>query len=350
MHIEQTSFGTTDDGQNVDLFTITSSSGSLLQMTNFGAIVTQVVVPDRRGRLQNVTLGFSNLSGYLTKHPFFGATVGRFCNRIDRGRFVLDGKVHQLPINKEPNHIHGGPVGFDKRVWAVAGSGQPVAGNEETLEDSSAAVVFSLLSSDGDQGYPGMLKVTAEYRWSEANELTCTFRATTDSPTIVNMTNHAYWNLAGAGSGLIADHHLQFQSSRFLEVDDALIPTGAICDVGGTPLDFRKRCSIGSRLEQLPTTKGYDHCFVIDGPAGQLRLAARAEEPTSGRALEVWTTQPGVQLYTGNHLKEPFSAYSGFCLETQHYPDSPNKPHFPTTRLDPGEIFEETTVYRFGIS
>ncbi len=341
MKIERKPFGVTQDGQDVDLITMATASGSYLQMTNFGAIITQVVVPDREGRLQNVTLGFDDLSGYLVKHPFFGATVGRFCNRIDRGKFTLDGNEYQLPINKQPNHIHGGPVGFDKRVWMAAPC---------ESQDSQAGIRFTLTSLDGDQGYPGTLDVTAEYRWSETNELTCIFRAITDAPTIINLTNHAYWNLAGAGSGSIAEHVLQLWCSRFLEVDETLIPTGKIVEVDGTPHDFREPHPIGKRLEQLPSTKGYDHCFVVDGNLGDRRKAAFARDPKSGRTLEVWTSQPGVQLYTGNHLSVPFPAYSGFCLETQHFPDSPNKPQFPRVRLNPGEWFEEETVYRFGVA
>lgn len=340
MKIQQSHFGTTSDGQPVELFTIASSSGSSLQLTNFGAIITQVLVQNRDGKLQNVNLGFDKLDDYLTRHPFFGATVGRFCNRIAGGKFTLDGRDYQLDTNKSPNHIHGGPVGFDKKVWQA-----------KTFTDGEArsGVRLSLTSPDGDQGYPGTLQVTAEYSWSESNELTCLFTATTDQPTIVNMTNHAYWNLAGAGSGVVADHLLQMECDRFLEVDEGLIPTGRIRDVTGTPLDFRQYHRIGSRLEQLPATKGYDHCYVINGTPGQLRLAARVQEPSCGRTMEVWTTQPGVQLYTGNHLSGHFGPHSGFCLETQHFPDSPNHPDFPSTRLDPGETFQQSTVLRFGI-
>jgi aldose 1-epimerase len=340
MKIEKRPYGKTSHGMDVDLFTISSSSGSVLQITNFGAIITQVNVQNRDGMLHNVNLGFETLDGYLGRHPFFGATVGRFCNRIAGGRFALDGRHYQLDTNKSPNHIHGGPVGFDKKVWQA----EPF-----TVGDHTAGVRFQLTSPDGDQGYPGTLQATAEYSWSETNDLTCTFAATTDKPTIVNMTNHAYWNLSGAGSGVISDHLLQMDCDRFLEVDQSLIPTGKILDVAGTPLDFRQYHRVGSRLEQLPDTKGYDHCYVINGQPGQLRIAARLQEPTSGRTMEVWTTQPGVQLYTGNHLSGDFGPHSGLCLETQHYPDSPNQPDFPTTRLNPGERFQETTLYRFGI-
>lgn len=340
MKILQDSYGKTDDGQAIDLFTITSSSGSALQLTNFGAILTQVIVQDREGKMQNVNLGFDRLEGYLARHPFYGATVGRFCNRIAGGKFALDGREFQLDTNKSPNHIHGGPLGFDKKVWQA----EPFSDG-----DARSGIRLRLTSPDGDQGYPGTVKVVAEYSWSESNELACTFSAVTDQPTIINMTNHAYWNLAGTGSGVISDHLLQLESKQFLEVDNTLIPTGKLIDVVGTPLDFREYHRIGSRLDQLPNTKGYDHCYVIEGDAGKLRIAARVHEPTAGRTMEVWTTQPGVQLYTGNHLAGQFGPHSGFCLETQHFPDSPNHPNFPTTRLNPGETFCETTIYKFGI-
>lgn len=340
MKIEKSSFGTTPQGLSVNLFTITSSSGSVLQMTNFGAIITQVIVQDREGGLHNVNLGYDSLEGYLGRHPYFGATIGRFCNRIAQGQFSLDGTVYQLEANKPPNHIHGGPVGFDKRLW-----------NAEPYTDGNhrAGVRFELTSPDGDQGYPGTLHAIADYSWSETNELHCEFKASTDHATIVNMTNHAYWNLAGVHSGSILDHLMWMNCDRYLEVDRTLIPTGEILDVADTPLDFRQSHRIGSRLEQLPDTKGYDHCFLINGTPGLLRIAARAQEPSTGRTMEVWTTQPGVQLYTGNHLSGQFPPHSGFCLETQHFPDSPNHPSFPTTRLDPGDTYQQTTLYRFGI-
>jgi aldose 1-epimerase len=340
MRIERTVFGSTEREEPIFLYTLQSSSGSLLQMTNFGAILTKVVVQNREGVLQNVNLGFDSLEEYFQPHPFFGATVGRFCNRIAGGRFELDGRFYQLATNKGPHHIHGGTIGFDKHVWSA----------EEFLQpNEKAGVRFRLTSPSGDEGYPGNLNVVAEYSWSETNELCCTFSATCDQPTVINLTNHAYWNLAGAGFGTILDHQLQIYSDRYLEVDDYLIPTGNVLEVSNSPLDFRQPHRIGSRIDQLPKTKGYDHCFVIDGQAGQLRTAAIVQEPHSGRTMEVLTTQPGVQLYTGNHLSKKFEPHSGFCLETQHFPDSPNHPHFPTTRLDPGQTYQETTVYRFGI-
>ena len=329
------------DDPPVDHFTLISSAGAQVSLTNFGGILTAVEVPDRAGNLVNVTLGFAELSRYLAKHPFYGATVGRFCNRIAGGRFALDGQTYQLAVNKHPNHIHGGTVGFDKRVWSVENQG---------ITDGIARVRLALTSPDGEEGYPGTVRVTAEFTWSEDHTLTLSFSATTDRPTIINLTNHAYWNLAGDRSGSIDDHRLQLDCHHYLEVDDTLIPTGRILDVADTPLDFLQPATIGSRLRQLPATRGYDHCLVIDGQPGALRRCARVEEPRSGRTLEVLTTQPGVQFYTGNHLVGEYSPHSGFCLETQHYPDSPNHPHFPSTRLDPGTVFEETTVLRFGVN
>lgn len=340
MQIQRNSYGQTADGRSVELFSLANSAGATLSVTNWGAIITAVHVPDRSGRLSNVTLGFPSLDGYLLRHPMFGSTVGRFCNRIAAGRFELDGRVYQLAINKDPNHIHGGRIGFDKQLWgAELLSGDP----------QQAGVRMKLTSPDGQEGYPGTVQVIVDYLWNEKSELTCLYKATTDQPTIINMTNHAYWNLAGCDSGTIHDHILQLTCSQFLEPNASLIPSGRILNVAGTALDFQKPQAIGSRLDELNATKGYDHCYVVDGPSGQLRPFAEVVEPTSGRTLEVFTTQPGVQFYTGNNLGQPYPAYSGFCLETQHYPDSPNHPHFPSTRLDPGQTFQQTTVYRFGV-
>ena len=220
----------------------------------------------------------------------------------------------------------------------------------EIKTDNASGLRFHLQSPDGQEGYPGTLDVFADYLWNDANELTIAYRATTDAPTVVNLTNHAYWNLSGAKAGNVLDHQLQLNCGRFLSVDDTLIPTGQLTDVAATPLDFRQPRAIGERITQLSSTKGYDHCYIVDGPAGKLRLAGRATDPKSGRTMEVLTTQPGMQLYTGNHLGGEFVQHAGFCLETQHYPDAPNQPTFPTTRLNPGEQFEQTTVHRFGVA
>lgn len=339
MKIERTSFGRTLDGSHVDLFALTNSHGNVIRLTNYGAIVVSVEVPDREGKRENINLGFDDLESYLERHPYFGSTVGRFCNRIAGGKFTLDGKTYSLVINNGPNHLHGGTVGFDKLVWQA----------EELQGGDHIGVRFTVLSPDGQEGYPGNLTVTADYTWNDDNELAYTFKATTDKPTVLNLTNHAYWNLAGAGKGAVLDHELQLNCDQYLAVDDTLIPTGEFVDVATTPLDFRKPRRLGERIEELAATKGYDHCFVINGPAGELRSVAVVKEPTTGRRMEVLSTQPGVQLYTGNHLGGKYLPHGGFCLETQHYPDSPNKPAFPTTRLNPGETFEETTVHRFSV-
>ncbi len=340
MNLQRSDFGKTADGQAISLFTLTNSSGNSIAVTDYGAILVSVNVPDRSGQLANVNLGYATLDGYLARHPYFGSTVGRFCNRIATGKFNLDGKTYNLAINNGPNHLHGGIVGFDRLFWC----------SSELKTDTAFGMRFQLRSPDGQEGYPGNLDVVADYLWNDANELTFVFRATTDAPTVVNLTNHSYWNLAGATSGNVLEHQLQLNCGRFLAVDDTLIPTGQLSDVAGTPLDFRQMHPLGDRIAQLPTTKGYDHCFVVDGQAGHLRRAGLALDPKSGRTMEVLTTQPGMQLYTGNHLEGEFVQHGGFCLETQHYPDAPNQPKFPTTRLNPGEQFEQTTVHRFGVN
>lgn len=345
MKIDVADFGNTADGQKISLFTLTNASGNVLQLTNYGAIITKVEVPDRTGKKANVMLAFPKLEGYLERHPYFGATVGRYANRIAGGKFQIDGKTYTLVTNNAPNHLHGGTVGFDKKVWSA----------ETKQTDKALVVTFRTTSADGEEGYPGLLDVTAEYTWSNDNELTFAFTATTDKSTVVNLTNHGYWNLNGAGSGNILDTELQLSCDKYLSVDDTLIPTGQLTSVEGTPLDFRQMHKLGERIDVLSQTKGYDHCFVVNGPAGTLRPAARAVDPRSGRVMEVFTTQPGVQLYTGNHLSGTpssggFGQHDGFCLETQHFPDSPNKPEFPTTLLKPGETYRETTMHKFSVA
>ncbi len=308
MKIERTDFGTTPDGQSVSLYTLENASGGRVQVTNYGAIITSVEVPDRDGKLANVNLNYPSLDGYLQRHPYFGATVGRFCNRIANGKFSLDGQEYSLVTNNGPNHLHGGTIGFDKLVWQA----------EEIETAGEVGVHLTLTSPDGQEGYPGTLTVHTEITWNTQSELKIVFRATTDKATVVNLTNHSYWNLAGAGQGNVHEHELQLQCENYLAVDDTLIPTGEIVSVAGTPLDFREPHKIGERIDELPMTKGYDHCFVVVGPAGALRRCARVKDPASGRVMEVLTTQPGVQLYTGNHLGEPYGQHGGFCLETQH--------------------------------
>lgn len=339
MKFERTPFGKTSDGSSVDLFTLTNNAGNVVQLTNYGGILVSVQVPDRQGKRANVNLGFDDLKGYLGEHPFFGASVGRYANRIAKGKFSLSGKDYTLVINNGPNHLHGGTVGFDKQVWKA----------EELRTEDSVGVRFTLRSPDGQEGYPGNLDVTVDYAWNNNNELSYTFKAKTDTATVLNLTNHAYWNLAGAGQGKVTEHVLQLDCDQYVAVDDTLIPTGEIAKVEGTPLDFRQPHKIGERIAQLPATNGYDHCFVVNGPAGKLRRCAVVNDPSSGRKMEISTTQPGVQLYTANGLGAPWGQHGAFCLETQHYPDSPNHPKFPTTQLNPGETFSETTVHRFSV-
>lgn len=339
MTISRQEFGTTAEGQPVTRYRLTNAHGNRVDLINYGAIIVGVEVPDRIGTLANINLNFPTLEGYLGRHAYLGATVGRYCNRIAAGKFELDGQTYSLAVNNGPNHLHGGTVGFDKLMWDA----------QEIESGGESAIRFTTESPDGQEGYPGTLQLIAEYSWNDANELSYTFQATTDKPTVLNMTNHSYWNLGGVGSGNVFDHRVELNSDKSLEVDDTLIPTGKIHSVANTPLDFREPTRIGDRIDQLPATKGYDHCFVIKGKPGRLRKAGSVLDVTSGRKMEVLTTQPGVQLYTGNHLGGEYRPYSGLCLETQHYPDSPNRKKFPTTRLDPGEEFEEKTVHRFSV-
>lgn len=345
MQIESAPYGKTTDGQSVTLYTLTNSRGNTVQMIDYGAIVVSINVPDRNGKKTNVTAGFASLEGYLQRHPYFGSTVGRFCNRIAKGSFVLEGKPYSLAINNGPNHLHGGTVGFDKLMWSAT----------QMKSESSVGLVFSLVSPDQQEGYPGKLKVSAEYIWDNDNKLSIRFNATTDQTTHVNLTNHAYFNLSGANSGTIYKHELTLSCKKFLPVDENMIPTGQLSSVANSPLDFTGKRSLGERIAELKETKGYDHCFVVDGTAGKLRAAAFVADPTSGRTMEVMTTQPGIQLYTGNFLSGEadnagFKQHEAFCLETQHFPDSPNQPSFPSTMLKPGQALNETTTYKFGVS
>jgi aldose 1-epimerase len=344
LKVESQVWGQTKDGQDVHLYTLTNSHGYSVQLIDWGATIVSVNVPDRNGQLANVTLGFPSLDGYLARHPFFGSTVGRFCNRIGGGKFSLDGQQYTLATNNGPNHLHGGNVGFDAQLWQ----------SETTRSNDRIGVRFRLTSPDGQEGYPGNLDVIADYTWDDENQLVYTFTATTNKSTVVNLTNHAYWNLGGAGSGKILQHVLEIEADQRLDVDDTLVPTGKMVQVEDTPLDFRHPRPIGQCIDELPDTKGFDHCYVVRGKKGTLRAAARVIDPQSGRTMDLWTTQPGVQLYTANHLggndaSGGFGGHEAFCLETQHYPDSPNKPEFPSTRLQPDQTLSETTVHKFGI-
>ena len=343
MKIETSPFGTVDD-ETITRYTLVNSKGHKANVMNFGATLLEVEVPDREGKLANVNLCFDSLQRYVDGHPYFGSSVGRFCNRIGNATFTIDGTEYALVVNHGKHQLHGGIKNFSYQVWSA-----------ETFErDGVVGVRFELSSPDGDNGFPGNVNVSAEYTWNDADELTIVYSATTDQPTHVNLTNHSYWNLRGAGSGTATDHVATIESDQSLDVDGDLIPTGDYYAVAGTPLDFRTATRLGDRLDQLPDTKGYDHCYVVRGEIGQLRKAALVVEPVSGRTLEIETTQPGIQLYTANHLGGgPETAGNGshdaFCLETQHYPDAPNKPGFPSTLLRPGASMTETTVHRFGV-
>jgi aldose 1-epimerase len=339
-------YGTTPDGTAVELFTLRNPDGVVVRILTFGALVASIEAPDRNGVRRNVVLGCNDLAGYLADTAYFGATIGRFANRIARGRFTLDGTEYRLACNNAPNALHGGLRGFDKAAW----SAEPSA--------SAAAVTLRYRSVDGDQGYPGTLDVAVTYALSADNALSMDTVATTDQPTIVNLTNHSYFNLASEGSGDIYEHELEIAADAFTPVDATLIPTGELRPVAGTPFDFRSPMPIGARLreaeEQLLRGRGYDHNFVLRGAAGTLRPAARLRAPSSGRVLEVLTTQPGIQFYSGNFLDGSlvgpggrcYRQGDGLCLETQHFPDSPNQPAFPSAVLRPGQVFRSTTVWR----
>lgn len=345
MSIEQTVYGKLSDGREAKLFTCKNKNGLRLALTDYGAIVVSVETPDRQGQLANITLGFPSLEGYEQRHPYFGATVGRFCNRIAKGQFELDGKTYQLATNNGPNSLHGGVQGFDKFIWKST----PITNDHEV------GVKFERVSPAGEEGYPGNLSVTATYTLTNDDELKIEFTASTDAATPVNLTNHNYWNLSGAGSGEILEHELMLAADHYLAVDATLIPTGQLVPVAGTPLDFTKPTAIGARIQQVggdPT--GYDHCYVVRPPQGTLRLAAQVTDPASGRHMEIHTTQPGIQFYTGNFLDGSasgggFQKHGAFCLETQHYPDSPNQADFPSTILRPGQKFHQLTVHKFSV-
>ena len=337
----KSNFGQMPDGTAVDLYTLTNANGLVAKVTNLGTIITELYVPDRTGKLGDVVLGFDNLAQYVKGHPCFGCTVGRVANRIAKGRFTLDGKTYSLVINNGPNHLHGGNKGFDKKVWK--GEAQ-----------SGAAVKFTYTSPDGEEGYPGTVAVAVTMSLTDANELRLDYRATTDRATPINLTNHSYFNLAGHGD--VLRHELMIAADNYTPFDSTQIPTGEIKPVKGTPLDFTRPQPIGARISQLRTVPlGYDHNFVLNGGGKSLALAARVYEPESGRVMEVHTTEPGVQLYTANGMDGSligtggvaYPRHGGFCLETEHFPDSVNQPGFPSVILRPDQIYRQTTVFKF---
>lgn len=335
-------FGTLATGQVIDIYTLTSSTGIEMKVMTYGAAITSLMVPDRNGNMANITLGFDNLASYEAGTPYFGAIIGRYGNRIAGGQFTLNGVTYQLATNDGPNHLHGGNIGFDKVVWEVV----------EANAGEYPSLVLRHISPDGEEGYPGTLTVTVTYTLI-GNDLRIDYLAETDAPTIINLTNHAYFNLAG--SGTILDHILTINAKEFTPVDATLIPTGEILPVSGTPFDFTTPFAIGARIDQVPG--GYDHNFVLaHEKVDTLMFAAKLKDPESGRTMEIFTLEPGIQFYAGGFLDGTLSSgdwvferFAGLCLETQHFPDSPNNPHFPSTVLRPGEIYQTTTIKRFGV-
>lgn len=344
--VQKEIFGKTPDGEPVEIYTLTSSAGLKAKVMTWGASLVEMHVPDREGKMADVALGLDKLESYFKRHPYLGCTTGRYCNRIAKGKFTLDGQTCTLATNNGPNHLHGGVKGFDQRNWKgeIAGEG----------------VRFTSTSPDGEEGYPGTLQAEVTYSFAQDGALRIDYRATTDKPTVVNLTNHTYWNLKGAGAGDILDHELTINAEHVTAADATDIPTGKLAPVAGGPLDFTAPKAIAKDFAKMAGTPGgYDINYVLrrepQDIKTHLRRAARVREPKSGRTMEIWTTEPGLQFYTGNHLDgtfagkdgQPIVQNSGLCLETQHYPDSPNHPGFPSTVLRPGGVYQSTTIHRF---
>jgi aldose 1-epimerase len=342
--VEKKSFGKLPDGTEIEEYTLHSAKGAVAKVITYGATITELWVPDKGGKNADVVLGFDNLAGYLGDHPFFGATIGRYGNRIAKGKFSIDGQEYSLFLNNGPNSLHGGKEGFNRKVWKA----------EPVKAAHGAAVKFTYVSKDGEEGYPGTLTAIVIYELSDDNALKITYHASTDKPTVANLTNHSYFNLSGAGSGDILNEILQIDADRYTPVDATLIPTGELKSVEGTPFDFRKPTAIGARNAQVPGTGGYDHNFVLNGRSGKLRKIGSVSDPGSGREMEIWTTEPGVQLYVSLGLNGSITGIGGaypkfgaLCLETQHFPDSPNHPEFPSTIVRPGKDYHSETIYTF---
>lgn len=350
LSIVQLPFGKIDTVQ-IDQFVLKNANGMEVRIINYGGIITHLFVPGRAGKVEDVVLGFDALEDYIKPHPYFGCIVGRYANRIANGQFSIDGKTYRLASNAKAHHLHGGIVGFDKKIWLAT----PI----ETTDQ--VGVQLEYLSPDGEEGYPGNLKTSVTYTLNIANELGIHYKATTDQATVLNFTNHSYFNLKGAGNGTILDHELQIDADAITEADDQLIPTGEHYAVANTPFDFRTAKPIGKDIDQLDDPQlakgnGYDHNFIFNASEDALALRARVYEPSSGRQMELLTTQPATQLYTCKYegakiiegkLDKQYAGRAAFCLETQHFPDAPNHDHFPTTVLHPDEVFESTTIYRF---
>jgi len=346
-----TEFGTSADGRRADLYTIRNERGAKVKITNYGGIVTSIKVPDRHGQLGEVVLGFDSLREYLGAHPCYGATIGRYANRIAKARFLLSGREHRLAANDGSNHLHGGYKGFDKVFW------EP----DPLLAEESSALRLRYLSIDGEEGYPGNLSVSVTFSLSEDNALKIDYAATTDETTILNLTNHSYFNLTDGGSSDILDHELRIEADYYLPIDREALPCGAVREVAGTAFDFRRSTAIGLRIadkdEQLLFGEGYNHLWVLRDTEETPAHAATVSDPKSGRIVELFTTEPGVQLFTANFPANMFRgrdgsfcpSRGGFCLEAQHCPDSPNHPEYPSTVLNPGEIYRQTTIYRFSV-
>ncbi|MFC1781852.1 aldose epimerase family protein [Planctomycetota bacterium] len=347
MNIQKQGFGKTQSGKAVDLYTLTNVNGSQVKITNFGGIIVSLSVPDRNGKSGDVVLGHDTLEPYFENSPYFGAIVGRYCNRIAKGRFKLNGTAYTLATNNNENHLHGGNIGFNKVIWDA----------QEIRKSDSVGLELYYISKDGEEGYPGNLSVSVKYLWTNDNELRIEYFAVTDKPTVVNLTHHSYFNLVCKGD--ILNHVLKIYADRIIAVDQSLIPTGEMAKISGTPFDFTEPVAIGSRItqdnEQLKLGRGYDHTWVLNDSKDTLKPAASLYDPKSGRFMEVFTTEPGVQFYSGNFLDGTiagkngtvYNERSGLCLETQHFPDSPNQPEFPSTTLRASEEYFTTTVYKF---
>ena len=350
MKIKKQEFGVLSDGTHVDLYTLFNDSGMKATITNYGGIVVSLLTPDRQGEMGDVVLGYDALEAYEKRNPFFGCIVGRFGNRIANGEFPLDGETFSLARNNGENHLHGGLIGFDKKVWQAKA--------KET--EDGPTLVLKYVSPDGEEGYPGTLTVKVIYTLTNDNALKIQYYATTDKKTVVNLTNHSYFNLSAGKSDTILDHTMMINADYFTPVDNTVIPTGEIRSVSNTPLDFHSPTLIGARINdddtQLKFGGGYDHNWIVNGEAGELRVAAKVYDENSGRVMKVLTTEPAIQFYSGNMLPSIPGKYGliynnrgGLCLETQHYPDSPNKPDFPSTILGPGDTYQTTTIYKFKV-